>query len=417
VGLEAFDIFKGVTKVARSGKNVKSAVDSGDWRDWVTTATPIATLGADLVGKNMKNVATGATKDAYKELADILGWASTIISLLEFTLLGWGSPEKGKDIKAAGSTSLKAAYENLQDAVSDEWEGDAADAYAKQVSLQQERVDKIKKIDKELLEIMSINADQLTNLRLGFTVSQDFLSMMTPPALALLTAPPPPPPNKIASNSFQFGVVFIVSAYIIGHITSMAANANANAARVQKVIGDYNTLATGAVVPPDPFKGAPQQSAARQSVVSSISSSGAISERMSEFAMPAVATLANTPEARASMSAQQQAFMDALTGGGADAETPADTPAPTPPSLSDTSKASGQLRQIISEPVNLQNQSIQRIQQLAAMGRQGQAAAAPAKAAEKLAAAGTGDAERAPVDVTTVGTRQAQEPSPVQRNG
>jgi hypothetical protein len=452
--------FKWGVKFVRLGKDIATAIQTGNINDWIAASSPIGGMLGDLMALRMEAAASGvvfgdkyweSSKDFYKEgMAEIIARTLLVIALLEFALLGFGKPEAGKDVLTAGD-QFNYADENLVDALpGDKWQGKAAMAYAGQVAVQRARVQKMKNIDSRLALEMAQEAGELKTVRNVFSLTQDSLSVCIPIAMYLLTMGPPWP-NIAKSVYFQYSVCGLALGDLTHWVQKMIRDSNDHANNVDRLTAEYNDLAASAA---DVVKSGAPQALRSQAPESSVSSFAPISASLSEFAMPDIATLARSGMARAGAPQQdQQASTSAVTpgeegaarttrgvgaGAGEEGAGVGEEGAPLSdtwtPTLSQMNKALGPLSQMSGPASQAMSQLMQQVQQLASMGQQ--AAAAPAKLVDKVdeepadeeatlagderapaepGAAGAQGAERAPIEVAATGAQQARGPSPGER--
>jgi hypothetical protein len=353
-------------------------------------------------------------------------------------MIGFGPPDDGECF-TAGSEQLTAVAQQLKSALPDDgWQGAASQAYADQDTALQNLVQAIADLDLQLAAAVKDQADWVTHMRLGFGLSKDLLFAAY--IVEITVNPLPPPGGPLFSATFATKVCVLGIVATLGMLGGLLCCSRSNAAKANDLadqyhdfvdkhddlVDKYNKDAAGSVATgTTPAKVA----VAEKSTGSSFE---AISSSMSgTSAMPDIAMLAGV----AGGLGDERALRSAPTDDGEtpEDETPAEpeTAASTMPTLDQLAAISGQAAKA-SEPMNVANPTIGRLQQIASMAQRGQEAAAPAEetAAEEAAAeeaavagdvegagaaSGTSAAERAPIAVPAFGLEPAQEPSPLER--
>ena len=346
--------------------------------------------------------------------ASIILKTLAIVDLLELQT-GFGPPCEGDDLKA-GSRQFITVYEQLGSAFPDDnWEGAASQAYADRNADQQDRAQTMADLDLQLADIVKNQADWVTQIRLGFGILKDLLIAAFAIELAIKTSVPPPG-GVAAAQAFATVVSVAMITNAMGLLTTLLTFSIINAEKADDLTTKYTEVAAGAI--PTGALAQTEVPAAGQSTVSSVEAICSSMSGPSAMAdMPRLASESTFAEQRAPLSAASpSALMD-------DGETPRDdtpgetpeettpaTPAFTMPRLTQLMQMSAQA----SQPMNLVNQMIGQVQQLASMAQQGQGAAAPAEDpthAEDVdgarAAVGIDGVERGPIELATVGATQA----------
>ena len=376
-------------------------------------------------------------------IVDVCMIGVTIIDLMNGLLV----PIAGAEI-TSGKGQFALVGEKLLGATPDErdWSGEAATGYTNQNKALQDLITKIQDIDTRMAETIKAQAEQvnqahkicaLTNL--GLVIAQGI-------GLALYLFPPAPLGPAL---SFKFQILAAAAATIAvltgEGILIGQSQSHANAFNGLK--GEYDGVKSEA----EAIKGgfAKIEVKGAEETASAATNFKAISDGLSEYtAPPSVVKLvdeAGNESERELVSALIEDTPAASTTPTPtpDGATPApEVPAFTPPTLAQVTAASSQATKLsgqASQHMNLFNQAMGSVQQLASMGQQGgQGAAPPAEEAageavdaEKDAApeeaalesdaqgagaaAGGGGAERAPVDVAAAFADKREDQTPGER--
>lgn len=122
-------------------------------------------------GYNVANPMQGRTGAA----VNILPWTASVVGYLEL-LTGFGPPNEGDDLKA-GAELWGALRDQLGSAIpSEDWEGEASQAYAAQVAAMQDLAETLGDLDRKLAEIVAEQAEWVTHIRLGFGILLNLLT-------------------------------------------------------------------------------------------------------------------------------------------------------------------------------------------------------------------------------------------------
>ncbi|OBF09419.1 hypothetical protein A5730_08525 [Mycobacterium sp. ACS4054] len=117
----------------------------------------------------------GATRGFTGAAVNILPWTASVVGYLEL-LTGFGPPNEGSDLKS-GAELWAALEEQLESAVpSEDWEGDASDAYAAQVTALRVIAKDLADLDGRLADIVADQAEWVTHIRLGFGILLNLLT-------------------------------------------------------------------------------------------------------------------------------------------------------------------------------------------------------------------------------------------------
>jgi hypothetical protein len=442
--LSGVTAWRGVHDLLYTTTRAKDAIGTGVHQDWIGMSANILG-GVGKIGwyardkftflKDGLELQKGVKYPAPTPTA-IVDVAMVVVGLID-ACMGMWPPDRGHEFDTG-----RAEFESMQlwlrlaDPDEAKWSGDTAKNYAAQNKELQDLAQKMQELDKTTQARLQNQADVVQDAHTALAVCLMLLVFAQLAAMVIWAAGPGGP---AASVLFQTAFVTTIFLLVVGYVGAVIESSYRNATELNKLANDYKDV--GQKAEPSGTFTKISVHAAEESTVSSVAD---ISASMSgASAMPDFATVANI--ARANASAGENPLLSAFTG---DGETPgdsasdevADTPASTMPTLAQLTAMSGQAAKIsghLSQHVNLFNQGMGQIQQIASMAQQGQGAAAPAEeaAAEEAALAGAapaeatlaGDvegagaalgteaAERAPIDAAAIGPEQAQEPSPAER--
>lgn len=370
----------------------------------------------------------------------ILNAALALIGSLEL-FNGFGNPDDGFDF-TSGKMKFGEYYDALEQAKpeSQYWDGDSADAYAAANLKLMELTQTMQDLDAAMQDLVEKQGQQVYEVRLVIAYTLAGLASCIPIAIRIYDTGPPHGPTL--SYIFQTAAAWTAFGVAIAYETITAEESKTNAASAATLADSYDAVAAAAAQRPATLAGVEVP----EGLKSTVSGVEAVSESTSDVAaMLDVAGVAG----RGAL-ADLGAFLtgDADTSGD---DTPAPTPAFTLPSMSRIRQASEHVAETsgrLAEHMNLVNQTMGSVQQLASRAQPGPGAAvpaeeAPAEEAAPLevpaeeatlagrapaqavlagdvegagsgAASGASDAGRAPIE--TVGPRQEPEPSPLERS-
>jgi len=321
-----------------------------------------------------------------------------VISLVDL-FNGFGGPDKGAAFTSA-IDKFDTTWERLDAANPDprDWSGPGATAYEAQNKNLMNVVKSMQDLDKKCADLMTNQANEVTKAHQCIALTCMALVLAQGIALALYMIPIVGPE---VSCAWQIIAAFAASATVLAFELFTLSNSMGLVYDVQALGEEYTDLAKNAT--PAPTFARIEIAAVEETRVSSFQEISDMMKNMSFSDTPTLSSLASmAPETGTD---EERMTLRALTSDEtpAEDETPGTTPAPgvTPPSLTDISKASGQLAQMsgqVSQHMNLVNQMMGQVQQLSSMG---QGAAAPAAAkAEEAAAEGAAPAEEALLGAT-----------------
>ncbi|BBZ46762.1 EspA/EspE family type VII secretion system effector [Mycobacterium parmense] len=384
--------------------------------------------------------------------AEIIEWAIFIITLEEFTFGPGGSPVKGDKFGPTGAAyPLGQALDKVGSALPDgRWQGSAADAYAARNKTQQERIRKLMDDDVTTKKLIDDTAAKNKYYRQQIAITKDGLGGCIFVAVALYAWKP------AASYIFQLSVSAAALAgvnYMVGDMATYSRDHTA--AGAQAVIQRYKDMAAailadlealGAKVPDGlslalqtaPPSGAPSfedilkmgmasQTAAESSHQGPLAAVSSRSARGDGTARYGGDDLYDGPAEPTEQESPETAAPQAPAGPG--------WAMPTLSQVAAVSARGATMSGQMSQHMNLVNQTMGSVQQLATIGQQGAAAAPPAERAADAgpaetapaepvsadaadgAAPGAEPAERAPVDLdaATAGADQGTNPDPARR--
>jgi hypothetical protein len=423
--------------------------------------------GAQLAGAKIP--VSGTTGRTHLDLTSWILWALVAVELLELTT-GFGPPTEGDALKD-GAQQFTAAAEQLKSAIpGDQWQGPASRNYADLGSTLEDLATTMAELDLKLAGLVKFQAEWVTHFRLGFGILKDLLIVAYVIELYLkATTVATLGGGMAAAQIFAITVSVIALSLAALMLTALGTISGVVGGEADDVTAEYAEVAGKAKEKPSDTPPAEEKMApATESRVSSIEDISAGTSDISAMALsPESASVADRPKlasvAGEGASADERAPLRALAGeaetlGDGSPETPEapETPdgatpsTPSMPSMAQLAQMSGQAAKLsghASQHMNLVNQTMGQIQQLAQMAQQGQGAAAPAEEAAVAEAApaeaalvgaapaeaalvgaapaearfagdvegagaalGTEAAERAPIDAAAVGAEQAREP-------
>lgn len=361
-------------------------------------------------------------------IVDLAMLAIGIMDLLNGVL----APTQG-DAFAAAVADFDAALPYLKLATPDstKWSGEGADAYKAQVAKLTELITEMQALDKRMEGHVADHAEKVAKVH--EVIAACLLTLVIAQGIALVLWSIPLPVGPPLSTGFQAVTVAAVSLTTLAYEGIAVHSSFYKSALIDSMAAEYTAVAEKAPIP-GTFKTLPVPGADETKISSFEDISNSMSGMSAMSGMPTFSSLLS--RGGASLTPDEQEVVSALTGSeevaatGAsetpvpeDPETPETTPPTvTPPTLGQISQASGQLAKMsghLSQHMNLVNQTMGQVQQVASMGQQGQggeAAHAEAAAAETVspeedvdgAATGAGaeGGERAPIEV---GAQQAPE--------
>lgn len=437
-------MFKGIHDMAYVFARAGGAAGAGTQQDWVGMSANIgAGIGKfgwyakDKISFLEKGLKTKGPTPTPTAIIDVAMVVVTILDLLN----GIWPPDKGDRFKL-GKSEFENMQQYLESAIPDsaKWSGEAAEAYAAQTKILLQLAKDMQANDLALAALLEEHGNRVQKMHRDYAIILMTLVAAQLTAMILWSWPVFGP---VASVKFQVVTVVVLSFTILGLQGEVCTASQRKADAISRLAEKY--AETGKAAEP---VGTFAKIAVTGAEEARVSSFEAISASMSG-PPPSFSTLVDMAKADPSMN--EHPLLSAVTGDGAaagvstsgatetpeapqtsDGTTPAapGTPAFTLPSLSQINRASGQAAQMsghLSQHANLVNQTMGQVQQLASMGQQGQAAAAPAEGAapeeatlagdveDAGAGAGAEGAERAPIDAAAGAAEQAQEPSPAER--
>lgn len=351
--------------------------------DWLT-------FGANLGGAAGKSL--WYLKDKFPKLVEglktkgptptptaIIDVAIVTISIIDL-LNGFLSADQGGAL-GTGKLEFENAELNLKLAkVNDsKWQGTSAQAYAEQNKKLAELVVKMQELDETMQGYVKDHAAKVNKAHQVIALSLMSLVLAQGIALLMWAFPIIGPGWSVA---FQVLTVTVIGFTVYFYEIDVLQSSGLKSDKMGELTVDYNSVAMRAE-PLGTFStilvaGADETSA-------SVSSFSAISDQMSEFpTSPSMSSLASL--AGESMTADEHDLLDALMS---DGETPPEDPTlevsespatpPAPPTMADIVAASSQAAKLsghVSQHMNLVNQTMGSVQQLASVGQRGQGSAA-----------------------------------------
>ncbi|MEE6178171.1 EspA/EspE family type VII secretion system effector [Mycobacterium sp. 050134] len=338
----------------------------------------------------------------------IISWTYTIVEILELTT-GFGPAYEG-DALEYGSDGLPELSQLLHSAVPGEpWQGPASQTYAQlNLTLQQLAVT-VADLDTKLADTVKGHADWVNHMRLGFGLLKDLL--FTAMVIEMMIDFVPAPVGPVAATAFAIAVADAGIGAATGFISMLMYHSFEAKAEAEDLTNQYNKL-----LHQSDQKGRPAQTTAATSAESTVSDFEAISNSMSAGSARSPRAF-RAPEDPTAYRTNTAAAATTTTAAGIPSFA---LPAITMPSLAQVSTISGQTARIsgqLAQHMNLFNQAMGQVQQIAQMAQQNQPAPPPAPDTETAtdvnaktgddttAAAGSPDGQRAPVEQTAPDTR------------
>jgi len=370
--------------------------------------------------------------------AEIIEWALAIITMEELLFGPGGGPVKGTkfdDAKYPDAQARQRAESALPDPA--KWAGEAADAYAKHIRTMAARIGgsgagpgSLLTADALMKQLVDREAQINKDYRRHITEVKDGLGVGIFIAIAMNSWWPG------ASVAFELALSGAALVAVNGMLAAMACQSrDLTAAGAQPVIAAYRDMLSkiatdlqglGADVPPSVKDAAPTTAPSFSRILGSGTPSvvgSPMTPGMPSGVSRSAGAAGASGEERATVAARVADAEGAARYGGDDyydgpaepigtqepevPETPA-APTVTLPTLGQLGQISGQAAKFSaqgSQHMNLVNQTMGQVQQIASMAQQGQGAAVPAGAAalagdfdDAEAAAGAAAAERAPID-------------------
>jgi hypothetical protein len=183
-----------------------------------------------------------ASKDAFKNGAEILDYAITTVSLLEL-LLGLGSPDKGASFKLA-STQVAQTSEDLAGASPDAtWTGTGADAYSSANAAQQDRALQLSAADKLVATTLATEAAQVLEARRILVITKGSLIAAIPASVAMHFIPTN---GETVSHLFQLILAIAAVSTSIETLYGKSQTSSATAAMFRTAISQYREVSASA---------------------------------------------------------------------------------------------------------------------------------------------------------------------------
>ncbi|MEE6178173.1 EspA/EspE family type VII secretion system effector [Mycobacterium sp. 050134] len=352
------------------------------------------------------------------KFTSIISWTYTVVEMLELTT-GFGPAYEGDALKD-GSKAFAELSQLLHSAVPDKtWQGSGSEAYAQLSAALQQLAIATAGLDTKLADAVKGHAELVNHMRLGFGLLKDLLFAAM--VIEMLIAFIPAPVGPTVAKAFAIAVAAAGIATATAFIATLVSNSFEAGAEAEDLMNQYNELLyqTGQ-------KGQLTQTSAATSAESTVSDFQAISNSMSAGSAPSphafraaegpTAYRTNTEDTALTVTQSK------TTTGGAGTSS-FTLPTITLPTLAQVSTMSGQSARIsgqLAQHVNLFNQAMGQVQQIAQMAQQNQPAPPPAPDTETAtdvnaktgedtdAAAGSPDGQRAPVEQTAPGAPPAQ---------
>jgi hypothetical protein len=423
--------FKGIHDMGYLAARTQAGLGAGYQQDWTLVglnAGAFAGKGLWYLKDKIKFIEEGLKQEGPVKgptmIVDLALVAIGIMDLLNGVLAPTTGPGFGEAV-----TAFDSSYKSLRSAIPlpERWSGDGADAYAAQNAKIMDLVTQMQALDKQMQTHISEHAEKVAKVHQ--VIAACLLTLVIAQGVALVLWSIPLPVGPPLSTAFQVTTVVATSGVTLAYEGITVHSSIYKSALIDAMAAEYSAVKEQAPIP---------------GTFAKIEVVGADETRVSSFAdvsnsmspMPTLNSLlsAGSP----SLSPEEREVIGALTGSDeapAEAGPPelveATPPAPVfaPPTLSQISQASGQLAKTseqASQHMNLANQMMGQVQQVAQMSQQGQGAAAPAEKAATTedaslagdvegAGAGAEGAERAPIDVAQAGSQQTQEPSLAER--
>ncbi|MEE6178196.1 EspA/EspE family type VII secretion system effector [Mycobacterium sp. 050134] len=394
------------------------AADLGMLASWGGPKTVYALMGTQFRQSTLSKLGKAGVQ-RLDQATNITSWTYTVVEMMELTT-GLGPPNEGDNLED-GSAEFTKLHQLLLSAIPDnEWQGSGSDAYAQLSATLQKLAVTTAELDTKLADIVRGHAEWVNHIRLGFALLKDllFAAIVIEITMAFTL---PSPTGSILARAVAVAVAGIGAATgLIATLVSCSFDAGAKA---EDLMNQYNELLyqTGQ-------KGRLAQTSAATSTESTVADFNAISNSMPGGAgaapSPRAARGHDTPTAyRTNTEDTALTVTQSKTTTGGAGTSSFTLPTITLPTLAQVATMSGQSARIsgqLAQHVNLFNQAMGQVQQIAQMAQQNQPAPPPAPDTETVtdvnaetgedtdAAAGSPDGQRAPVEQTAPGAPPAQ---------
>jgi hypothetical protein len=220
------------------GKVVRNVIDGRD------EPTPSSTGMSARLGDAVKGV-TGS---------EILDAGQLLIAGMRLTT-GWGDPTEGEPFQK-GAARFAGAGETVDSAYpSDDWQGDAAEAYANANRRQAGQTASMALLDRKVQFVIAGEAFQVSYHRDKLDDQSNYLGGLgyATWAIALI-----PGVGKAMKAAFELAAVNAALGICSFELYNLSREAGENAARLQQIAGEYSALTERKPAPPDLDDAPPQ---------------------------------------------------------------------------------------------------------------------------------------------------------------
>ncbi|CQD17189.1 putative alanine and glycine rich protein [Mycobacterium lentiflavum] len=193
------------------------------------------------LSQNMSPEELAEMNKGMKDSTSLILKTLTVVDLVEL-MTGFGPPCDGADF-AAGSQQLIEISDQLRSALpDDDWQGDASQAYAQQVTTLRTLAQEMAELDRQLADITKNQAEWVTHMRLAFGILKDLLMAAFAIELALKISVPQPAGLALA-QTFATTVAVLGIGAASSFVLTLFRYSQDNADKANEMISKYQKLA------------------------------------------------------------------------------------------------------------------------------------------------------------------------------
>ncbi|MEE6138070.1 EspA/EspE family type VII secretion system effector [Mycobacterium sp. 050128] len=193
------------------------------------------------LSQNMSPAELEEMNKGMKDSTSLILKTLTVVDLVEL-MTGFGPPCDGADF-AAGSQQLIEISDQLTSALpDDDWQGDASQAYAQQVTALRTLAQGMAELDRQLADITKNQAEWVTHMRLAFGILKDLLMAAFAIELALKISVPQPAGLALA-QTFATTVAVLGIGAASSFVLTLFRYSQDNADKANQMISEYQKLA------------------------------------------------------------------------------------------------------------------------------------------------------------------------------
>ena len=185
------------------------------------------------------------SKGATGKGVNILPWTASIVGYLEL-LTGFGPPNEGNDLKVGAQQWSTLRDELGSAAPNEDWQGEAARAYAGQVAALQAIAQTLADLDGQLAGIVADQAEWVTHIRLGFGILLNTLTAAIVVEVVLRIALAYVPGGPMWATGWAILASSLAIAAALGMLGTLIGFSVTNANDADRVTSEFDQLAKAA---------------------------------------------------------------------------------------------------------------------------------------------------------------------------